>query len=195
MRHLAILVVIPMLGVFRASAQSISCESHKEGDAYVSTCTSDDRISVTRCDSSGCTSSSSAKEATWTTEQLRRHCDAEGLDSFCAKLIDRVEFERSHEFDIDCNGVIPMSRSVSPRTCEQRVETKAKEHKLNDEAIEKYRKKIRNRQNAQTLEACGKGVLDKRYCDEFNKKLAEEQSKDTASTPEQKNKDTASTPK
>ena len=194
MRCLVILTIIPLLGGSRVSAQSISCESHKDGDAVVSTCTSDDRISVTRCDSDGCTSSSSAKEPTWTTEQLRRHCDAEGLDSFCAKLIDRVEFERAHEFDIDCNGVVPMSKSVSPKTCEERVETRTKERKLNDEAIEKYRKKVRSRQNAQTLEACGKGVLDKTYCDEFKKKLIEDQTKDTAPTPEQK-KDATSTPK
>ncbi len=66
-----------------------------------------------RCDQSRCRSSSAKEPPPDTTENLRKHCDS-GLDSYCVKLIDRVNSERKNDYeDPQCNGVIPRYKLVS----------------------------------------------------------------------------------
>src|SRR5216684_591020 len=104
MRGFAIILAVFAIGL-QARSQSMSCESHKDGDASVTVCTSDEGYkSSMRCDSSGC-SSITLKETEDTIENLRKFCAAK-IEPDCVKLAERVDRDvKAHKGD--CNGTVP----------------------------------------------------------------------------------------
>src|ERR1700756_4155075 len=81
------------LAIGQAHAQSISCESHDDGDAHVTICEGDGYRSAIRCDTSGCKSSffktSSSNQSDLTEEDLRTYCKDALDDKRPAKLGNR----------------------------------------------------------------------------------------------------------
>jgi hypothetical protein len=171
----------------RAEGQSLSCESHKDGDAIVTSCQGDNHKSVLRCDTSGCTSSS-WDEVQESTEDLRKFCKA-ALELDCAKVgnicdvqmakscgdfATRIEFKKKSDFDLDCNGIIPQQKDITSAECERRRD----EALADDALVKRYRTKYQSRERqkhaVETIKSCDKNLLDRTYCEEFRKNLAQQ---------------------
>ena len=177
------------LAIGQAHAQSISCESHDDGDAHVTICEGAGYRSAIRCDTSGCKSSffkaSSSDQSHVTDDDLRTYCkdaledkcpaklrDAFAepdscrpmVDSACGGLLIRIESFRKVYGD-NCDGLVPRFPWITPTDCR-----KLEEMNLDDPLMERYRASKKDKFTAETLKLCDKGVFDKAYCEDFKKK-------------------------
>src|SRR5438105_3513229 len=193
MRQCSLLALgVLALAIGQAHAQSTSCESYKDGDATVTVCEGDGHKSVMRCDTSGCRSSS-LEDYEDSIEDLRKFCNA-ALEEDCAKVGNSCEFRVEREcgklasrVDINkkvygdqCNGIIPQFKWITSAECSKQAD----EAKLNDELLARYDARKHDKFTADTLKACDKGILDKPYCDDFKKKVAQKSNKAKKVAPE-----------
>lgn len=152
------------------SQNDVTCESHREEEATIATCTSANHESVMRCDRDGCKSHSGPREfPPIGRPMLRKMCD-EGFaqDRFCTDLaneLKRAETRREN----GCDPSAFMYKKSDPNCSDEEAE----EEKLDNIVLGRARLRIEAKKNEARLNLCAKGLFDKEYCDGIRKQMAQ----------------------